>query len=76
VPEVVKGEVPEATLDELVHAKTAAKDMASGFADAVKAQAAKYGLKPAALRKYVTAREADKLDEARVETQQFADLLG
>lgn len=71
-----KGPPPEKVLDELVHAKTTAKDMAGAFADAVKAQASKYGIKPAALRKYVTAREADKLDEVRVENTQLADLLG
>ena len=73
---VEKGPPPGEVLDELVHAKTTAKDYAGAFADAVKAQAAKYGIKPSALRRYVTAREADKLDEARIETKQIADLIG
>lgn len=73
---VEKGPPSQAVLDELVHAKTVAKDMAGAFADAIKAQAAKYGIKPAALRRYVTAREADKLDEARVETEQLSELIG
>jgi hypothetical protein len=70
------GEIPERVLDELVSAKTRAKDATASFGDAIKAQATKYKLKPAALRKYVTAREADKLNEARIEALQLADLIG
>lgn len=62
-PNVVKGEVPQAVIDELVSAKTAAKDSAGALGDAIKAQAAKYGVKPGALRKYVAACEADKIGE-------------
>ncbi|HEY1283029.1 MAG TPA: hypothetical protein VGE96_00990 [Steroidobacteraceae bacterium] len=72
----VKGEIPERVLDELVQAKTSAKDYASAFADAVKAQAKKYEIKPAALRKYITAREADKLEEVDAELTDLAKLIG
>src|SRR5574337_651637 len=74
-PNVIKGEVPEKVLDELVHAKTKAKDFASAFADAIKAQAAKYGIKPAALRRFVTAKEADKLDETEAEINDLTKLI-
>lgn len=75
-PNVVKGEVPENVLEELVQAKAAAKAWSSGFSEAVKAQAEKYGVKPAALRKFITAKEADKLDEAEAETNDLVKLLG
>jgi hypothetical protein len=72
----VKGEIPERVLDELVHAKTSAKDYARAFADAVKAQAKKFDIKPGALRKYVTAREADKIEEVDAELTDLAKLIG
>ena len=70
------GTIPPRVVEELVSARTYAKDASEAFGDAIKAQAAKYQLKPAALRKYVAALEADKLDEAKVETEQLADLIG
>lgn len=73
---VVKGEVPEGVVYELCAAKTTAKDYAAAFADAIKEQAAKYGVKPAALRRFVTARESDKLDEAKAECNDLANLIG
>lgn len=75
-PNVVKGEVPAKVIDELVTAKASAKNYASAFGEAIKAQAAKYGVKPAALRKFVTAREADKVDELEAETGDLEKLLG
>lgn len=74
--EPAHGEVPKKTIDELVTARTYAKDASQAYADAIKAQAEKYKLKPAALRKYIAAVEADKADEVRVEVGQIADLLG
>jgi hypothetical protein len=67
---------PQRVIDELVEARTYAKNAAEGFADAIKAQAAKFKLKPAALRKYIAAVEADKVDAVKAETEQLADLIG
>lgn len=75
-PPAAHEDIPERVLDELVHAKTAAKDYAAAFGDAVKKQAEKYGLKVAALRQYVAARESDKTEEKKAEVKDLADLLG
>ena len=75
-PSVPEAGVPEPVLDELVNAKTVAKDYAQAFADACKAQAEKYGVKISALKRYVTAREADHLEEAAAEAADVLKLIG
>ena len=74
--EKTKEEISEAVIDELVQAKTIAKDYAQAFSDAVKAQAEKHGLKVGALKKYVAAREADKLKDVGEEAAELLDLIG
>jgi hypothetical protein len=75
-PNVVKGEVPQAVVEELVSAKERAADLAGAYTDAVKAMAEKYGVKKGALSKFVNAIAADKVEDARAETAQLADMLG
>lgn len=75
-PSAEPGHVPERVIDELRQARTTAKDYAQAFADAVKAQAEKYRVKPGALRRYVTALEADKLEELDAETDDLDRLIG
>jgi hypothetical protein len=72
----VKEPISEAVLDELVHAKTVAKDYAQAFGDAVKAKAEKHGINVGALKKYVSAREADKLQGVGKEAADLLDLIG
>jgi hypothetical protein len=68
--------IDQAVIDELVGGKLRAADMTAACSDAIKAQAEKHNVKPGALRKYVAALAADKLEDARAETQQLADLIG
>lgn len=75
-PNIVKGEVPQDVIYELVAAKVTAKDYAQALKDAIKAQATKYGVKPGALTKYIAALEADKVEDVRAETAALADLIG
>lgn len=72
----VRGEVPERVITELVNAKGTARNLAKAFGDSIKTQAEKYGIKPGALRKYVTARHADKIEEVDAELTDLAKLIG
>lgn len=69
------GEVPQATIEELVAARVMASDYAKAFADAVKAQAERYKIKPGALRRYVCALAGDKVEDVERETDDLAALL-
>ena len=70
------GIVPERVIAELRQARTIAKDHAQAFSDAVTAQATKYQIKPGALKRYVCALEADKLEELDAETDDLDRLIG
>ena len=50
-PPLPDGEIPERVIAELRHTKRRAMDYTEAFADAVKAQAEKYGIKAGALRR-------------------------
>lgn len=69
------GTVPPATMDELRHAYRVARDFATAYGDAVKAQAEKAQIKPRALRRYIAALEDDKLDEAAKEASDLERLI-
>jgi hypothetical protein len=70
------GVVPERVIDELRKAYSTAKDYTGAFGDAVKQQAEKAGIAPAALRKYITALENDSLVDAAKEAQDLERLIG
>lgn len=71
-----EGVVPERVIDELRAARSHAVDYAQAFGEAVKAIALQYGLKPGALRRYVCALEADKLEAVDAEVCDLAKLIG
>ena len=71
----MQAEKIDAALDDDI-ARAVAKDHSQAFADAVKAQAQKYGIKPGALKRYVVALEDDKLDELDAETDDLGRLIG
>ena len=71
-----EGVVPERVIDELRSARSHAVDYAQAFGDAVKAIALQYGLKPGALRRYVCALEADKLEDVDAEACDLVKLIG
>lgn len=75
-PSPKAGEIPDSVLDELVAGKDRAKNAATDFASAVERVAEKYKVKKGALKRYVTARAGDKLDELREETDSPESLLG
>lgn len=74
-PGMKPGDVPQRVIDELRHTYRVAKDYAGAFSDALKAQAEKHQIAPAALRRYIAALEGDKLDEATKEANDFERLL-
>lgn len=67
------GTVPTRVVDELRRLRTKQNDAATDFREAIKVQADKHKIKPAALRRYVVALGNDKLDELAAEA---ADLEG
>lgn len=73
--DVRPGEVPPLVIDELRSAFRIAADHAESYADAVTAQATKYQIKPGALKRYIRALEADKLDAATQEAGDFVILV-
>lgn len=70
------GEVPAATLDELVRLKEEARVAAKDFATAIEAQAKHYRVKKAALRAYVSAIHQDKVHELVKVTSDLQLMLG
>lgn len=69
------GVIPERVITELRHARSIAKDYATAYSDAAKAQAEKHSIKPAALKRYIAALEDDTLDELDAETQDLERLI-
>lgn len=57
------GEIPQATLDELVRLKEEARVAAKDYGLAIEAQAQRYRVRKAALRAYVAALHKDALYE-------------
>ena len=70
------GVVPQRVIDELVRARTVAKDHAEAYSGAVTAQAEHYKIKAGALKRYVAALQADKLEELDRETDDLERLIG
>jgi predicted transcriptional regulator len=67
--------IQEATIKELVALRSEAKFAAETFNEAVAAQAEKHGLEKAALSKYVSALEADKVDKLGKMQQDIEKLI-
>lgn len=74
-PSEPDGNIPQRVIDELVESRRIAKDYAQGYADALKAQAEKYKLKPGALKRYVNAVEGNTLEDLDAEADDLAKLL-
>jgi hypothetical protein len=74
-PSTAAGRIPQRVVDELKHCRTRAKDFAQAYSEAIKAQAQKYAIKPGALKRYVNALEADKLEELDGETEDLTRLI-
>lgn len=71
----VVGQVPDATLAELVRLKDAAKDAAKEYREAIEAQAKHHKVRKGALNRLVTAQAADKMHDLREETAALELLL-
>lgn len=69
------GEVPQRVIDELCESKRIAQDYAQAFSDAAKAQAEKYKVNAAALKRYVNAIVGDKVETLEVENEHLERLL-
>lgn len=69
------GTVPPRVIEELRRCYREAKDYASAFGDALKAQAAKHDVEPAALRRYIAALENDGLEDAVKEITDLTRLI-
>ncbi len=69
------GVIPRAIVDELVALRASAKASAQTYTDAITAQAEKHKLRKSALRRYINAREADKLADLDIEAENIATLL-
>jgi hypothetical protein len=65
----------KATIDELVNLRSEAKLAAETFSEAVAAQAEKHGVNKGALKKYVSALEADKVGKLDEETAAILELI-
>lgn len=70
------GNIPPRVIDELRGAYAIAKDYAQSYSDAAKAQAEKFKLKPAALKKYIAALENDSTADLRDELSDLEKLIG
>lgn len=70
------GNIPPRVIDALCAARTTAKDYAEAYSGAVTAQAEKYKLRPAALKRFINAREADKMDDLDAELNDLEKLIG
>lgn len=69
------GKVPKRVITELVGAKQRAQHMAAALSDAIKAQAEKYKVKPAALREYIGAVATDKLEALDAKLDHLVKLI-
>jgi hypothetical protein len=74
-PSPPHGEVPEAVISELMEVRQTAKDYAQSYADAVGVQADKFGCNKGALKRFIAARQDDKLKELDEEMTDLARLL-
>jgi hypothetical protein len=74
-PSPPPGEISEHVIDELRRCYREAKDYTGALRDAVKAQAEKAKIKPAALRRYIAALEGDTIDEAAKEAEDLERLI-
>ena len=70
------GNIPERVIDELCAARTTAKDYAEAYNGAVTAQAERYKLKPGALKRFIAAKEADKMADLNAEMSDLEKLIG
>jgi hypothetical protein len=70
------GTVPAPVITELRALRNAQNEKAVAFREAVKIQAEKHGIKPAALTAYIVALASDKLDQKRAETHDLERLIG
>lgn len=75
VPRVGPEHIPTAVIDELREACRIAAGYSGAFSDACKAQAEKHHIAPGALKRYIRALEADKLDAATQEAGDFVILV-
>ncbi len=67
--------IPKATINELVGLRSEAKLAAETFSEAVAAQAEKHNVNKGALKKYVSALEADKVGKLDEETAALVELI-
>lgn len=70
------GKVPDGVIGELRRLRTSANEASTDFREAIKLQADKHKIKPAALRRYVIALGNDKVDELRAEVDDVEGLIG
>jgi hypothetical protein len=70
------GHVPAGVIEELRRLRTEANEASTDFREAIKVQADKHKVKPAALRRYVIALGRDKVDEAKAEAEDLERLIG
>lgn len=70
------GKVPPGVVEELKNLRTRANGAVTLFREAVKVQADKHKVKPAALRRYVVALGNDKVDELKAEAVDIEALVG
>lgn len=69
------GIVPNRVIEELRQAYRSASDFALAFGEACKAQAELHKVAPKALRRYISALEADKVKDAEKEADDLARLI-
>lgn len=69
------GKVPAGVVTELRGLRTNANIAVADFREAIKVQADKHKIKPAALRRYVNALASDKVDEVRKEAEDLESLI-
>lgn len=70
------GNIPPRVIDELCAARTTAKDYAEAYTAAVTGQAERYKINPAALKRFINAKTADKLDDLDAELNDLEKLIG
>ena len=74
-PEPGSKRLDAATIAELVGLRSLARGAAETFSEAIKAQSEACGLSRSALRRYVCALEADKLQKLDAEAEDLARLM-
>ena len=67
--------IPKQTIKELVNLRSEAKLAAETFSEAVAAQAEKHNVNKGALKKYVSALEADKVGKLDEETAAILEMI-